>query len=103
MAEQTDSVLNNKLKCQVFLLARVRPNLLSSEPKRPVILKLSIARVQREILPSENQFSLEYSKDSSPSRAVFLKYFSVDPQLFWQKSCSRKPIFNLFQKQLRLS
>ena len=81
MAEQTDSVLNNKLKRQVFLLARARPNLLSSEPRRPVIVKHSIARVQREILPSENQFSLEYSKGSSPSRAVFLKYFTWSPAI----------------------
>lgn len=42
----------------------------------------------------------EYSKGSSPSRAVFLKYFNVDPQHFWQ---GKNPhIFDLFQTQLRL-
>jgi len=88
---------------QVFLLPHAQPNLLPPKLKQPGTAKRSIARVHGETLPSENQFSLEYSKDSSPSRAAFLKYFSVDPQLFWRKSCSRKPIFNLFQNQLRLS
>lgn len=41
----------------------------------------------------------EYSKGSSRSGAVSLKYFSVDPQQFWQEN---PPVSDLFQTQLRL-
>lgn len=50
-------------------------------------------------LSSGSAATPEYSKGSSPSGAVFLKYFSVDPQQFWQET---PPISDLFQTQPRL-
>lgn len=64
------------------ILAPVQPDLLSSDPKRPKINSKALDCTCPEGGFTEG-FSREYSKDSSPPRAVFLKYFGVDPELFW--------------------
>lgn len=55
------------------LLSHVHPSRWPTKPKLPGTATRSIARVQRGILPSESQFSLEYSEDSSPSESCFPK------------------------------
>lgn len=49
-------------------------------------------------LSSGSAATPEYSKGSSPSGAVFLKYFSVDPQQFWQET---PPPFLTYSKPSR--
>lgn len=51
------------------------------------------AHARGEGWPNESQLALRYSIDSSPLRAAGLKYFTVDPQLFWQKSRAGKTHF----------